>query len=157
MGYGYDMSGRLCCDHCDRAGGVRKRKCPYTVTDERGRALPYCPPPALCADCYAKLGGLHGVHGEQCRAGAARNQARYNEIRRRLATGDAQVFSAWGEWHESVPAGLTGVIFEDKGGTVYPRLVPAEQYRTSGHRWLSEYPGAQFWPNSPDVSGKRVS
>jgi len=41
MGYSYDASGRLCCDVCDKSGGVRKYRCPFG----------YCPAIALCPTC----------------------------------------------------------------------------------------------------------
>jgi hypothetical protein len=45
MGYSYETrTGRLCCDVCDKAGDVRKYKCPFG----------YCPAIALCPDCKAK-------------------------------------------------------------------------------------------------------
>jgi hypothetical protein len=81
MGYCFDYRGRLVCDGCDIPGGVRKRKCPYRVTYGRsngGHTVPYCSPPALCADCYRKYGGLRGVHGERCREGAAASQAEHD-------------------------------------------------------------------------------
>lgn len=41
MGYSYTMDGKLCCDHCGAAGGIRKIPCP----------VGYCPASALCKDC----------------------------------------------------------------------------------------------------------
>jgi hypothetical protein len=44
MGYSYTLSGQLCCDGCDNAGGVRRVRCPFN----------YCQPAALCPDCRAR-------------------------------------------------------------------------------------------------------
>ena len=42
MGYCYETAtGRLCCDICDKAGGVRKYRCPFG----------YCQAIALCPKC----------------------------------------------------------------------------------------------------------
>ena len=41
MGYSYTMDGRLCCDACDEAGGVRRYRCPFN----------WCGPVALCPAC----------------------------------------------------------------------------------------------------------
>lgn len=45
MGYCYESStGRLCCDVCDHAGGVRKFRCPFG----------WCQAIALCPECRRK-------------------------------------------------------------------------------------------------------
>lgn len=139
MGYCFDYRGRLSCDSCGAAGGVRKRKCAYKVRSashlgeaHRG-SLPYCPAPALCGACYKKHGGLRGVHGEICRDGAAASQAREDAIQARFDAGDQLARSAFGSWHEEVPKSKVGVIFS--GGA--KRLVPEEIY-DRGLRWLSE-------------------
>lgn len=41
MGYCTDHRGRLCCDFCGNAGGVRRVPCPFG----------YCPPVCACASC----------------------------------------------------------------------------------------------------------
>lgn len=41
MGYCTDNQGRLCCDICGRAGGVRRVRCPFG----------YCPSCAACPEC----------------------------------------------------------------------------------------------------------
>lgn len=67
MGYCYDLSHRLCCDRCGKAGGVRKRKCPHS----------YCPPPALCDDCYhAVKDELKAHHERHCKPAAAAYKVR---------------------------------------------------------------------------------
>jgi hypothetical protein len=148
MGYSYGRSenGRwlLSCDNCGAVGEVRKRTCPYKVTTTEGHALPYCPAPALCGPCFAKYGGTRGVHGAECAKGAAASQARYDEERARLATGDSRVRGAWGEWQEYVPAGRVGLLFRNQDGRERHYTVTAEEYDTHGP-WLSEYPDAQPW------------
>lgn len=41
MGYVTDMQGRLCCEICGKAGGVRRHRCPFN----------YCGPDAVCPEC----------------------------------------------------------------------------------------------------------
>jgi hypothetical protein len=155
MGYCYDSAGRLVCDYCGTCGGVHKRLCPYVVTDERGHTMHYCKPPALCAACYNKHGGLRGIHGESCRSGSTKSQAAYDEQRARLASGDPIVRSAYGSWHESVPSGMTGLSFEDRDGQALYRLVPATQYHNNGG-WLSDFPEATEWVNHPGANSKQA-
>lgn len=138
MGYSYDMSNRLCCDSCGVSGGVRKRKCKYTVTWHDGMVLAYCPSPALCARCYKLLGGLNGVHGERCRNAAAESQREQDEIRARLTTGDSMVRAAWGDWQDGVPVGKVGVMFRGNFGDSY-WLMPKDMYRPGKLKWLTEY------------------
>ncbi len=61
MGYSYSLDGKLCCDGCSRAGGVRKRRCPYG----------YCQSPALCAPCLRKVkaDGRWNKSHLRCKAG----------------------------------------------------------------------------------------
>lgn len=97
MGYCFDYRGRLVCDGCGIAGGVRKRKCAYKVRVsvlDGGYSIPYCSPPALCAGCYKKHGGLRGVHGDRCRDGAAASQAQADADDKRYAEGDLRLRSA---------------------------------------------------------------
>lgn len=97
MGYCFDYRGRMVCDGCGIAGGVRKRKCPYKVrysAHNGGGSAHYCSPPALCGDCYKKYGGLRGVHGDACRDGAAASQAREDADDLRAKSGDLALRSA---------------------------------------------------------------
>ncbi len=103
MGYSYGQNERgswvLSCDNCGNVGGVRKRTCPYTVLGDTLRTakryeMSYCYPPALCAVCYAALGGLRGVHGQDCETGAAKSQAGYDAIEAGLDAGELYVVSA---------------------------------------------------------------
>jgi hypothetical protein len=146
MGYGYDRNNRLCCDNCGMSGGVRKRTCPYTVLGDSLRSvggqrykMSYCYPPALCAACYATLGGLRGVHGDQCREGAARSQAEYDEIERGLEAGEMYVVSAEGSHAgNDLPRGLVRVTFRGRAGeTKLVMLKDAYQFRTKPR--LSDY------------------
>lgn len=149
MGYGYGPGGLACdggCGRCGRAQGVRKRVCPYKVTHD-GYVLAWCPAPALCKDCYKRHGGLRGVHGQACRDGAAQAQREEDAKQAKLAGGDYKVNAAWGHWHDSVPEGKVGVLFEDKDGDQVYRLVEASEY-VAPYPWLSEYTVApQPWPN----------
>ncbi|MFI7608469.1 hypothetical protein ACIBTV_25415 [Micromonospora sp. NPDC049366] len=149
MGYSYGRTpaGRqgLACDKCGKVGGVRKRKCPYTVTGDNSRspdgkrhALPYCPAPAVCPECWTKLKPT--AHAE-CKEGAARRQAEEDAKQARLDSGDLIVLSAVGDWHEGVPTGMVRVTF---GGPAWSGhrdfLMPKDVYKNDG--WLSDYPQA---------------
>jgi len=146
MGYCYarQSNGRMaiaCDGGCGRAGGaqgVRKRPCRFKVSHLSygvRHELPYCPAPALCAQCFKRHGGAKGLHGESCREGAAASQAREDEKQRRLAAGDAHPAAAWGSWCESVPEGKVGVSYQSQAGRRYV-LVSAEDYKS--RPWLSE-------------------
>ena len=155
MGYSYDAMGRLACDYCGKTGGVRKRACPRKVTTEDGYTSHYCTPPAMCGECYSKVGGSKVIHAN-CAEGAARSQARYDDIRARLKAGEAQVRSAYGDWHVSVPSGLVGVCFADADSIKSYVLVPKADYDPEARHWLSDYPNAQPWIDHPGVTSKRV-
>lgn len=154
MGYCYGRNERgnmvLACDGCSNVGGVRKRTCPYKVRDDASRStvpgtryeMRYCYPPALCAVCYAKRGGQNGVHAN-CAAGAARSQAEYDTSYARLVAGEYKVMSAFGSWHDAVPAGKTGVIFRNLDGDERTYLVDADEYEPGPKGWLADYPDAQ--------------
>jgi hypothetical protein len=144
MGYSYGRtksgSMALACDNCGNVGGVRKRPCRYKVTMNGRAPLPYGPAPAVCADCFKRLGGTRGLHGEDCRKGAEWAQAKDDAEVARLKAGDYIVRSAAGSWHKDVPAGQVLVMFEASDGTVLNKFMPAETYRNGG--WLSDYPEA---------------
>lgn len=108
---------RLCCDRCGRAGDVRKRTCTQRVRNADGSVLPYCSPPALCPECYRALGQAKGVHGE-CRERAAASQERENKKIALIEKGEHLLRTAWGDWHENVPKGFLGALFEGKDGDV---------------------------------------
>lgn len=78
MGYTYE-NGRLCCDNCGKSGGVRRRKCTYG----------WCPPPAVCPDCWK--GGVRDkerrFHEERCKAPAAAYAAKERERQKLLVAG----------------------------------------------------------------------
>jgi hypothetical protein len=154
MGYGYDMRGRLACDGCGVTGGVRKRTCPYTVLgDSRHGArqrLRWCPPPAYCSACYQQRGGLRGVHAK-CEAGAAQDQADADAIEAGLDAGGSYVAAAWGKaprGRAGLPAGLVGVLFRTRAQAETYVLVPEADYNGQLKPWLSDYPGAQPWPEA---------
>lgn len=142
MGYsfGQNSAGRwvLSCDKCGTVGGVRKRACKYKVADERGVALPWCPPPALCSACFTVLGGTAGIHGDTCRDGAAAAQVDYDRKAARLAAGDKLVRVAYGDWHARVPKGAVLVGFKGSDGVMEHRLMPKDVYQNGG--FLSDYP-----------------
>ena len=142
MGYSYgqSMNGRwiLACDKCGTVGAVRKRKCRFMVADEGGRALPWCPAPALCGPCFKALGGTAGIHGDRCREGAAAAQAEYDEKAARIAAGDKPVRVAYGDWHGRVPTGAVLVGFRGSDDVWEYRLMRKAVYTGGGY--LSDYP-----------------
>lgn len=147
MGYCTDGRGRLVCDSCGNVGHVRKRKCIYKVLGDSLRSLQriemhYCYPPALCPGCYRSRGGARGVHGDQCRDGAARFQAEHDATQKRLDAGEWCVVSASGDWRKDVPAGMVEVTFWTAGGPASGErriCVPADDYDPRGKPWLSDY------------------
>lgn len=161
MGYSYGMNpatGRytmLVCDSCgktkaDGVGVVRKRTCPFRVSYPNNTSLPYCYPAALCSGCYAKnKSTLHAT----CKDSAERETARHAAVHAKLVAGDMVVKSAFGDWHPSVPKGMTGVMF--RGPEDLPvmnastknafRLVPAGSYDPGAKQFLSDYPDAVDW------------
>lgn len=141
MGYSYcARTGRLDCDGCGAATGTtRKRTCPYRVEYAEGGSLPYCQPAALCSTCYIKhKPTLHA----RCKDGAAEANRRELTRAARLTAGDYERRTAWGDWHETVPAGLIGLRFVNRAGHEEYRLVDAGRDRAN---WLSEYGDAQPW------------
>ena len=145
MGYSFDFRGRMCCDSCGNPGGVRRRTCPHRVRYHDGGSAPYCYPPALCSACYAKHGGLRGVHGERCRDGAGEAQVREDRIGAKLAAGEIQVRAAWGRGgsepsrYGNVPPGQVMVACSDDKRY----LVDAAEYdRRTRDNFLSEFPSA---------------
>lgn len=147
MGYLYSRSGGLVCDSCGDSKGVRKRKCPHTVS-----GLPYCSPPALCSDCYKQEGGIR-IH-DKCKEPAAASQREDDEIAAQLAAGAFQRSTAWGDWRANVPEGLVGVKFVGSGGNEEYYLLPDETY--NAHRFLHEYSDAVPWENPPVSASKCV-
>jgi hypothetical protein len=144
MGYCYDMRGRICCDACGDSGQTRKRTCPHKVSYPNGGSLPYCPAPALCSACYEKhKATLH----QDCKEGAAKSTARYAAEAARVQSGDPQVKAAFGDWHEKVPKGFVGVLFEDKDRREIYKLMPANHYLGGG--FLGDYTSAEPWPDMP--------
>ena len=91
MSYSFDSHGRLCCDNCGNAGGVRKRTCPHRVLTDSLRGprapLPYCYPPALCPQCWHKIGGAQ-LHADW-REGAAQGETQHDATESLLDTGKA--------------------------------------------------------------------
>lgn len=149
MGYSYSSDGRLACDNCGDVGGVRRRKCPYTVLTDSSRGprhtLNYCPPPALCSPCYRALGGLRGVHPDsRCGVGSRASQAAYDATQAKLDAGDAVAVAAWGDWSDGVPEG--SVIFRDSDGNHW--LVDRVAYEAG--RFLSDFPDRELVPGRPD-------
>lgn len=142
MGYCYDSHNRLCCDGCGRSGGVRRRTCPHTVLGDSLRSpgghrprMPFCYPPALCADCYRSRGGQRGVHGNSCKDGAASSQAAYDKIEAELDAGELFVVSA-----STVSPGLVEVTFWGRGcKPEVKRQMPAEAYDFRSKPRLSDY------------------
>lgn len=141
MGYSYSVPGnRLCCDNCGGTGSTRKRRCPHKVTSQGVQPLPYCPAPALCAACWAKLGGAAGVHGDRCRDGAKQAQAEDDALVARLDAGEQLVRTAWGDWDPDTPTGMVRVMTWGRGGVEGMYLMPADDY--SGGGFIGDYPTA---------------
>jgi hypothetical protein len=119
MGYCFDYKGRLVCDGCGVSGGVRKRKCSFKVLGDSRygprHALPYCPAPAVCGECFKKHGGSKGIHGG-CKGGAEASQAEADEVERLLDEGEYFAASAYGDWNKTVPEGKVGVIYRGRAG-----------------------------------------
>lgn len=154
MGYCYDNAGRLCCDSCGTAGNVRKNTCPHKVHYADGSSLPYCPPPALCPACLKKHGGTAKIHAG-CKEHAARSNAREVENARRYAAGELKRGAAWGDWHEKVPAGMVGVLFNNPStGQERYKLIEAARY--NAHEWLSEFEPLTDWTDHPGARTKQV-
>jgi hypothetical protein len=137
MGYCYTVGGKLVCDRCDKAGGVRKRTCPHKVYYYDGTgALPYCQPAALCSSCYQIVKAtLHAG----CEAAAVQRSIENMREHQRLLAGDARVVCRFGDWDADVPTGYVRAIYRDVQGTetdvLYPSAVP-DTYTN----WLSDLP-----------------
>jgi hypothetical protein len=133
MGYCYEGR-RLCCDSCAVAGGVRKRRCKYN----------YCPPPALCAPCYAsKRAKLREYCDTHCKPASERYAAQRARDQELLAAGHYLRRSAMGR---SDGSGLIDVRFRNLAGHEIVLAMPAETYRS---RKLSE-------PSTPADFGLEV-
>ena len=134
MGYSYDKrTGRLVCDDCGHDGGVRKRKCVYLIHGydnyrKQSYSVPYCPPPALCADCYKRAGGAQGIHGDSCKTGAARAQQDADERHRKLAAGAYLLTSASGDWADSVPPQCARAWFRNQDGHELAMIIRSTNY-----------------------------
>lgn len=130
MGFCYDIRGRMCCDRCGLSGGVRKRTCKYKVLSDSlygpRQSLPYCPPPALCSACYRALGGIR-IH-DGCKEPAAASQADADAIEAVLDSGDLLSTTAFGDWHNEVPAGMVGLRFTGRTQHSVWRLARSEDY-----------------------------
>lgn len=78
MGFIYDKHNRLCCDNCSQSGGVKKRRCTYN----------WCPPPALCDECYKALRTeLKEYHKKHCKQAHEEYQAQQQSEQELLAEG----------------------------------------------------------------------
>lgn len=138
MGYSYDKGGRLCCDRCGKAGGVRKRTCPHRVTYPGGASLPYCPARARCDDCLRAEGGNAKLHAA-CAAPAAARTLEEARKAARLAAGDLECRTGWGSWHPAVPAGWVGRRFVGTSGQESFFLIPDAVDDAAGSYFLSDY------------------
>lgn len=151
MGYSYDFRGRLACDGCGATGKTRRRKCPHTVLGDSLRGprfrLPYCPAPALCPECYAKHGPSKKLH-EGCAEGARKSQAEADAIEAQLDAGVMFNTAAWGDWHETVPAGMVGVVFRGRAGEQWS-LIPADRYHARRTTTAEVADVAQEWLDHP--------
>jgi len=159
MGYSYGWNPRtgrtgLACDKCGNVGSARKRECPHKVRGDSLRSvavghryeLPYCPAPALCSECLRALGGIHGVHGDECKRGAAAMQAQHDHTEARLKDGAWLVVAAYGDWKEGVPAGQVGVTFRNYEHRERSFIMPAEDYKGRADCQLSAFERAVELP-----------
>lgn len=137
MGYSYsrDANGRMVLD-CDGCGDhpARKTRCPFTVTYADGGELPYCPGGAVCATCRPKYATKEAHRAAGCEDGARRAMAREANRSALALTGVYMAISAFGDWHEKVPAGMVGVLATPGGLRVAgaePKafLIPATDYK----------------------------
>jgi hypothetical protein len=162
--YGYNAAGRmvLACDNCGNTGGVRKRRCIFKVLGDAGRGgqryeMDYCPAPALCAGCYAALGGAKKLHAG-CESGARASQAEYDANQAKLEAGEYMLNAGWGDWAEWVPEGKTGALFRNLGGEEKWVLIDKEEYGGSGrHKWLGEYSAYEEVEGEGRAASKQVA
>ncbi len=104
MGYSYDAAtGQLCCDVCDKHGGVRKFRCPFG----------WCQAIALCPDCRKQRPELVSAayHRERgCEAQHLKYQKLDEERQAMLAAGKFVRSAAL--WHPKRPGLNVKVFFQ---------------------------------------------
>jgi hypothetical protein len=116
MGFSYTMNGRLCCDHCGKAG-ARKRRCPYG----------HCPSTALCSECYKGEPGKEwkAWHvANRCKEKHEAVKARRLEEERRIAAGEFNRCAAL----QTDTKDWVKVWFKGAGGAERIRYMTAETY-----------------------------
>lgn len=106
------------CDACGRAGGVRRRRCPFG----------YCYPPAFCDDCHkAHAWGRKATHRERgCDVRHAEFVADRERAAASIAAGVPVRCSALAAGTPEEP-GRVHVLFQTTGGTV-GRYMPKAVY-----------------------------
>lgn len=108
----------LVCDGCGRAGGVRRRRCPFG----------YCCSPALCRECHLRL--KHGRKATHRKWGCDVKHAEFVADRERakafIAAGVPVRCSALGADTPDAP-GRIHVLFQTASGTI-GRYMPKAVY-----------------------------
>ena len=120
MGYCYEVGvggkrGRLCCDRCGNAGGVRKVACKYG----------WCQSNAICPTCR-KNGAVKEYHAwcdENCKESAERWAERQDDEQRKLNDGQFVLRSAVG-----VGDGKVSAIFKNVYDHECEIIVTKEEY-----------------------------
>ena len=121
MGYCYESGrngrrGRLCCDVCNKAGGVRKYPCPFG----------YCQPIAACRNCRrdkAREFGKEAHRENGCERMHAEFEANLRLSQSLLASGKAVRCSAL-----STDDGRVHVLFRKQDGTTVGHYMAHETY-----------------------------
>lgn len=117
MGYCTDNQGRLCCDICGAAGGVRRYPCPFG----------YCPQTAACPNCRKLQNkrfcrAAHRAHG--C-------ERRHNEMMQRDAERKELIAAGRLVRCAAVQDGPgVKVWFESKEGRDHLRWMSSETYQS---------------------------
>ncbi len=104
MGYSYDSAtGELCCDVCDRHGGVIKFRCPFG----------WCQAIALCPECRSRRPELVSATTHR-NAGCERNHQLFTERedQRKAKISFGEFIRCSALWHPKRPGLNVKVIFE---------------------------------------------
>jgi hypothetical protein len=155
MGYCYEAykgkRGRLCCDLCGNAGGVRKIRCPFG----------YCQATAACPACrkaHPEVFSKATHQNRGCEAAHLKFKADMRERETLLASGAYILKSGLGVGEY----GMVHAIFESKVATT-GRYIPEDIYRHWCERanptlaWFEGLAGHPFSEAGIDFYSKRVS
>lgn len=134
MGFSYDSRHRLCCDVCDKSGGVRRVPCPAG----------YCQDYALCPACRkspdirARIAARH----VNCAALSASFKAELDAEAAAAAAGHAVLASALGQ-----PDGRVHILFRYATGEYVGAYVKPGVYDSRNKRTLADYPDHEPAPS----------